>query len=67
MDDADRSVMLQEQHLDLVISAARGIKPQPGEHCRKCEEPLPEHRRQYGICWACQSRIEAAARRWGRQ
>ena len=63
MDDADRAEEYQEVALAAAIEAARGIKPDPRTRCRECDERLPAHRKPYGICWSCQSRIESRQRR----
>lgn len=63
LDDCDRAEEYIEVALEAAITAARGVKPEPRTHCRECDERLAEHRQTYGVCWACQSRLEARQRR----
>lgn len=65
MDDADRAEDYIEVGLEAAIAAARGVKPDPRTRCRECDERLAPHRQGYGVCWACQSRIEAKQSRMG--
>jgi hypothetical protein len=65
VDDADKAEEYLEVALEAAIAAARGVKPEPRTRCRECDERLAPHRQVYGVCWACQSRIESRQRRMG--
>ena len=65
-DDADRAEEYQEIALEAAISAARGVRPDPRTYCRECDELLQEHRRPYGLCLPCATRIEAISSRYRR-
>jgi hypothetical protein len=63
MDEADRATDIQARALEADIAAARGVPAKARTHCSQCHEPLDPHRVRYGVCYLCQTRIEAQYRR----
>lgn len=62
-DAGDRSVELQEDHMQRAMAARRARTARPSaEFCRECDEPIPERRRELiegvQLCVDCQAIAE---------
>lgn len=62
-DEFDRAQDAEEQIREIAIAEHRAkARARPRDDCADCDEPLPEHRRQYGTCVGCQTIREQRAR-----
>jgi len=67
-DELDRAADLQAAEIETAIAAhAARKRPEPSDYCDDCDEPLEEHRRQYGRCVPCQSARELRGRHYRKE
>lgn len=63
MDDFERASHLEQEDREIALRAhAERNKTQPADECSDCDEPLDEHRKQYGICVECKTVREQRAK-----
>ena len=63
MDDFERASRLEQEDREIAPRThAERNRTKPANDCCDCDEPLEEHRKQYGICVECKTIREQRAK-----